>query len=202
MGRSWRSTQEGCGDNKGSFTRLVPRVDHQPLLRCGGLLPELYWQVTSQRVAHVSVRQPRQHSQLALPKAVWWLRIGDLGWDARTLKYLIAFAIGICASSSPTLCFAQAKDTACPEMEDIDPDNHGTIDLVAAQKAGTALIHENNPEFLKVVEQRFKAADADNDGTIDCNELSSPAGHSLLRVTTRGGTVRSHIHRQQTPPTR
>ena len=93
---------------------------------------------------------------------------------------------------------AQTTDTGCSELDDIDPDNHGTIDLATAKKSGTALIHENNPEFLKVVEERFKAADADNDGTVDCKELGTPAGRSLLRVTTRGGTVRSHAHQPRT----
>ena len=93
---------------------------------------------------------------------------------------------------------AQTTGTGCSELYDIDPDNHGTIDLATAKKSGTALIHENNPEFLKVVEERFKAADADNDGTVDCNELGTAAGRSLLRVTTRGGTVRSHTHQRKT----
>jgi hypothetical protein len=97
---------------------------------------------------------------------------------------------------------AQKTSTGCSELDDIDPDNHGTIDLATAKKSGTALIHENNPEFLKVVEERFKAADADNDGTVDCNELVTPAGRSLLRVTTRGGTVRSHAHQPKTSVTK
>jgi hypothetical protein len=33
-----------------------------------------------------------------------------------------------------------------------------------------------------VVEQRFKAADPDNDGTLDAKELSNPAGRALLRL--------------------
>ena len=86
-------------------------------------------------------------------------------------------------------------------MDDIDPNNHGTIDLAAAKKAGTELIRENNPEFLKVVEERFKAADANHDGTIDCNELGTSDGRSLLRVTTRGGIVRS-VRQPKTPPSR
>jgi hypothetical protein len=83
-----------------------------------------------------------------------------------------------------TLAFAQTKGAGCEGMDDIDPQNHGTIDLAAAKKAGTELIRENNPEFLKVVEERFKAADANHDGTIDCNELGTSDGRSLLRVTT------------------
>ena len=35
---------------------------------------------------------------------------------------------------------------------------------------------------LKVVEDRFKAADRDNDGTLDERELRSRAGQALLRL--------------------
>jgi len=103
--------------------------------------------------------------------------------------FLVWNIAGCCVMA--TLAFAQTKDSGCQEMDDIDPNNHGTIDLAAAKKAGTELIRENNPEFLKVVEERFKAADADHNGTIDCNELGTSDGRSLLRVTTRGGIVRS-----------
>jgi EF hand len=37
-------------------------------------------------------------------------------------------------------------------------------------------------EFLALVEKRFKAADPDNDGTIDAKELKSAAGRSLVRL--------------------
>jgi hypothetical protein len=112
---------------------------------------------------------------------------------------LSALAFGCCVVALTMPALAQAKEAGCADMEDIDPDNHGTIDLTAAKKAGTELIHENNPEFLKVVEERFKAADADNDGTVDCNELHTPEGHLLLRVTSRGGTVRSHARQPKMP---
>ena len=35
-------------------------------------------------------------------------------------------------------------------------------------------------EFLALVEKRFKAADPDNDGTIDAKELKNAAGRSLV----------------------
>jgi hypothetical protein len=35
-------------------------------------------------------------------------------------------------------------------------------------------------EFLALVEKRFKAADLDNDGTIDAKKLKSAAGRSLV----------------------
>jgi Ca2+-binding EF-hand superfamily protein len=37
-------------------------------------------------------------------------------------------------------------------------------------------------EYLKVVENRFKAADPDNDGALDEKELRSRAGQGLLRL--------------------
>jgi hypothetical protein len=37
-------------------------------------------------------------------------------------------------------------------------------------------------EYLKVVEGRFKAADPDNDGTLDEKKLRSRAGRALLRL--------------------
>jgi hypothetical protein len=37
-------------------------------------------------------------------------------------------------------------------------------------------------EYLAYVEVLFRKADPGNDGTIDAKELSSPAGHALLRL--------------------
>ena len=37
-------------------------------------------------------------------------------------------------------------------------------------------------EYLALVEQRFKAADADGDGTVNAAELGTPAGRALLRL--------------------
>jgi hypothetical protein len=37
-------------------------------------------------------------------------------------------------------------------------------------------------EYLAVVEQRFNAANPDNDGTLDMKELNTPAGRALLRL--------------------
>jgi hypothetical protein len=48
-----------------------------------------------------------------------------------------------------------------------DPDNDKTV---------------SKDEYLAYVEVLFKKADPDNDGTIDAKELSSPAGHALLRL--------------------
>jgi hypothetical protein len=37
-------------------------------------------------------------------------------------------------------------------------------------------------EYLKIVEDRFKAADPDNDGTLDEKQLRSRGGQKLLRL--------------------
>jgi Ca2+-binding EF-hand superfamily protein len=47
-----------------------------------------------------------------------------------------------------------------------DPDKDGTL---------------SKDEYLKIVEDRFKAANRDNDGTLDEKELRSRAGQSLHR---------------------
>ncbi len=40
----------------------------------------------------------------------------------------------------------------------------------------------NKNEYAALVEKRFKAADKDNDGTLDKKELNSSAGRALLRL--------------------
>jgi hypothetical protein len=35
---------------------------------------------------------------------------------------------------------------------------------------------------MAVVEKKFKAADPDDDGTVDLKELESPAGQELLKL--------------------
>jgi hypothetical protein len=37
-------------------------------------------------------------------------------------------------------------------------------------------------EYLALVEQRFKAADADGDGSVSAAEFGTPAGRGLLRL--------------------
>ena len=48
-----------------------------------------------------------------------------------------------------------------------DPDKDGTL---------------TKDEYLAIVEFRFKAANADADGSIDCKEAKTKAGHELLRL--------------------
>jgi hypothetical protein len=35
---------------------------------------------------------------------------------------------------------------------------------------------------MTIVEARFRAADPDNDGTLDAKELATPAGKALLKL--------------------
>jgi hypothetical protein len=37
-------------------------------------------------------------------------------------------------------------------------------------------------EYMALVEKKFKAADPDNDGTVDLKELDSPEGQALLKL--------------------
>jgi len=41
---------------------------------------------------------------------------------------------------------------------------------------------QSKTEYLAVVDQRFKAADANRNGSLDAQELRSPAGLRLLRL--------------------
>jgi hypothetical protein len=59
----------------------------------------------------------------------------------------------------------------------------GLVSYQQFQKANTEknrTLDQN--EFLALVEQLFRAADKDNDGTLDKKELQSSAGKALLRL--------------------
>jgi hypothetical protein len=58
-----------------------------------------------------------------------------------------------------------------------DTDADGTLDLDEVKKAAAALFAR-----LAIVQQRFNAAERDNDGTLDAKELDTPAGRALLRL--------------------
>ena len=53
------------------------------------------------------------------------------------------------------------------ELKTADPDHDGALTL---------------DEYLALVEQRFRAAGPDNDGTPDAKEFKSRAGRALLRL--------------------
>ena len=55
------------------------------------------------------------------------------------------------------------------------------LGILRTGKGGQLYMTDKN-EYLAVVEQRFKAADPDQDGTLDAKELKAPAGRALLRL--------------------
>jgi hypothetical protein len=113
---------------------------------------------------------------------------------------------------------AVAKQKSCKALNVLDPDNDGEMTLPEARKrAGLVFDKLNkdkkkdstldakelrgrlsakelkaaNPdndgtldkaEYLAAVEARFKAANPDGDQTIECKELSSKAGKALLKL--------------------
>ena len=74
----------------------------------------------------------------------------------------------------------------------LDRDHDGTLDrrelagrLTAKELAAADPDHDatlTKDEYLAVVEQRFNAANADGDGTLDAKELTTKAGQKLMRL--------------------
>ena len=56
----------------------------------------------------------------------------------------------------------------------------GEAEIKAADPDNDGTLDEK--EYMAVVEQKFKAADPDDDGTVDLKELESPAGQDLLKL--------------------
>jgi hypothetical protein len=91
-----------------------------------------------------------------------------------------------------TLDLAEVKKAASALFARLDRDHDGTLDrrelagrLSAREFAAADPDHDGTltqDEYLAVVEQRFNAANPDGDGTLDAKELSTPAGHALLRL--------------------
>ena len=93
-----------------------------------------------------------------------------------------------------------------PHFPAIDTDNDGTVSLAEAQAGASKVFTTLNTDgmlrakelkdrlnaavlgtldakqYAKIVQGKFKAADTDNDGTLDEAELSSPAGAVLLKL--------------------
>jgi Ca2+-binding EF-hand superfamily protein len=119
-------------------------------------------------------------------------------------------------SLSPDVSFAKSK--SCKTLNAIDPDNDGQMTLEEAKARATIVFEKLNrdkakdstldakelrgrlsakelkaanpdndgtldkAEYLAAVEARFKAANPDGDQTIECKELSSKAGKALLKL--------------------
>lgn len=129
---------------------------------------------------------------------------------------LIANLLAVAMFAQPVI--AKGSSGTCPVMKQFDPDNDGTMDLPEAKAAASKLfarlnkdpkkdntlsaaelkghmtskeLKAANPdndgtldinEYLAEVEKRFNAANPDNDGTIDCKELKTKTGISLLKL--------------------
>jgi Ca2+-binding EF-hand superfamily protein len=94
-----------------------------------------------------------------------------------------------------TVDLAEAKKAASELFDKLDRDHDGTLDTREMSRRMTvkqikdlaAADSDHNgkftkDEYLAVVEQRFLAADADHDGTLDAKEFHSKAGIALARL--------------------
>ena len=86
----------------------------------------------------------------------------------------------------------RSQESRNRDFDKLDADKDGTLDLkelpgrlsrkdfAAADGDHDKTLDKN--EYLALVEQRFKAADADGDGTVNAAEFGTPAGRALLRL--------------------
>src|ERR1700678_1651069 len=91
-----------------------------------------------------------------------------------------------------TVDLAEAQKAGAAAFDKLERDHDGTLDkheltrrLSAAELAASDPDHDgtlSKEEYLAVVEQRFKAGDTNNDGTLEPQELGTKAGRALLRL--------------------
>jgi len=91
-----------------------------------------------------------------------------------------------------TVDLAEAKKAAAALFDKLDMDKEGTLDINELQgRLSRKDFAAGDPdkdktltkdEYLAIVEQRFKAADADHDGTVNAAEFRTPAGRALARL--------------------
>jgi Ca2+-binding EF-hand superfamily protein len=96
--------------------------------------------------------------------------------------------------SNGTIDLKEAKKAASAAFDRLDRDHDGTLDKrepAGRLSAKAITITTADPdhdktrtkdEYPAVVEQRFKAANLDNDGTLDVRDLATGAGAALLRL--------------------
>jgi hypothetical protein len=84
---------------------------------------------------------------------------------------------------------AEAKRAATDVFDKLDTDKDGTLNtrelqgrlsrkgLMGADRDNDLTLSKD--EFLAVVEQRFKSADADGDGSVSAAEFATPTGRAL-----------------------
>jgi EF hand len=91
-----------------------------------------------------------------------------------------------------TVDIAEAKKAAIILFDQLDSDNDGTLDANELQGRLTEEeIVAGNPqhnktltkdEYLAIVDEQFKAADANHDGKLDIQELSSLSGDAIVKL--------------------
>jgi hypothetical protein len=91
-----------------------------------------------------------------------------------------------------TVDLAEAKKAAAAAFDKLDADKDGTLDLKelrgrVSRKEFAAADHDNDKtldkdEYLALVEQRFKSADPDGDGSVSAAEFGTPAGRALAQL--------------------
>jgi Ca2+-binding EF-hand superfamily protein len=91
-----------------------------------------------------------------------------------------------------TLDLAEINKAADAAFDKLDADHDGTLDrkelghrVSKAEFAAADTDHDGTltkAEYETIVAKRFKAANPDNDTTIDVAELKTKAGHHLLRL--------------------
>jgi hypothetical protein len=91
-----------------------------------------------------------------------------------------------------TVDLAEAKKSGSEVFDRLDTDKDGTLNMAElhgrlsrkdfAAADGDADKTLSKDEYLAVVEQRFKSADADGDGSVSAAEFATPAGRALARL--------------------
>jgi hypothetical protein len=91
-----------------------------------------------------------------------------------------------------TVDLAEAKKSGPEVFDRLDTDKDGTLNMAElhgrlsrkdfAAADGDADKTLSKDEYLAVVEQRFKSADADGDGSVSAAEFATPAGRALARL--------------------
>jgi hypothetical protein len=93
-----------------------------------------------------------------------------------------------------TVDLAEAKTSAAALFDKLNKDSDKDATLDAKELKGHLTAKEiraadpdkdstlDKAEYLAVVEARFKNANPDNDGTIDCKEADTKAGKALLKL--------------------
>jgi Ca2+-binding EF-hand superfamily protein len=87
---------------------------------------------------------------------------------------------------------AEAKKAASDVFDKLDTDKDGTLnikefqgrlgrkDFMGADRDNDQTLSKD--EYLAVVEQWFKSADADGDGSVSAAEFATPSGRALARL--------------------